>query len=488
MSEESVLDSPNATVSLEPEFGTVTPQTDDPAWQPPTDPLKKEGLEARASVIHREIPLSVVQTGWAINQVRSANASMVNGEFDAPAQLCDAMTGDSRVISALTSRSTLIMGRPMTFQTPRHLRDSAAAKECRDAWREHWPSTFTEAVMSDMQMWGIMMGAWAGQILWDTRGKIAGKPMWRPYITPFHMRYVYYHWTYRCYVAVTLDGQVPIKPGDGHWMMHCPYGEYRGWMRGAMRAIAPWWLSRNYALRDWARFSERHGMPIGLARVPQGADAVRIKQYRNALQQLGNESILELPTSADPKTGSYDFDWLQTDGKGSEAFKDLIEQDNTEITLAILMQNLTSEVKEGSYAAARVHGNVLQVVCEADARALSHTLYTQLLRPFAAINFGDAELAPRAVWNVKPVEDKKTLAEAFQALGNGANQLRLAGKSVSNLGRLGRRMGFPFQPGDFVNVNPTTVAAKQVTADAAIANSASKQESDSNEAPDDENA
>lgn len=464
---ESVLDSKLAHVSTEPlanEFGTVVPATDDPAWQPPTDPLTQDGLERRASVIHREIPLSVVQTGWAINQVRSANASVVNGEFDAPAQLCDAMIGDSRVLSALTSRSTVIMGRPMTFQTPRHLKDSAAAREVRDAWREHWPSTFTESVMSDMQMWGIMLGAWAGQILWDTKGQIAGKPAWRPYITPFHMRYVYYHWTYRRYIAVTLDGQVPITPGDGHWMMHCPYGEYRGWMRGAMRAIAPWWLSRNYALRDWARFSERHGMPIGLARSPQGADAVRIKQYRDALSRLGSESIIELPTSADPKIGSYDFDWLQTDGKGSEAFKDLIEQDNTEITLSILMQNLTSEVKEGSYAAARVHGNVLQVVCEADARALSHTIYTQLLRPFAALNFGDPGLAPRAVWNVKPVEDKKTLAEAMSAFGTAVNQLAQGGKKVTNLARLGRRMGLPFQPGDFADVNPTQVEAKKVAA------------------------
>jgi hypothetical protein len=424
-----------ATPSLTDVIGKAVAPTNDPAWQAPTDPLKGVDIQAKAGAVTREIPLVCVGTSWDVGATRGALGDLVIGLFDRPSQLIDSIVGDSRVQAAMASRTGGILGRPVDFITPRKLRDSDLARECRDAFVDAWPTMAAESILGELQTWAVMGGFGPAQILWDTGGDYA-----IPHMRPWHPRYTYYHWIYRCYVAVTMDGQTPIIPGDGHWINHCPHGEYRGWMRGAVRAIAPWWLARNYALRDWARYSERHGLPMIKAKTPALGDPVIINSWRQALSSLGQETVLHLPQSVAPGM-SYDIELLEAADTAHEGFGGLIGRCDMEITLALLAQNLTTEIKEGSMAAARVHADVRQSLLEADARALAQTIYQQLARPFAAMNFGDPDLAPMVVWNVKPYEDDLTAVQTFAAFASALKSLRDAGFEVGDASRLAKDFG-----------------------------------------------
>lgn len=430
-------------------FGVVIPSTVDPAWQPPRDPLTVGDPRVRAAVINREIPLVTTQTGWGVAEVRRAIENLVAGLFDWPSQLMDAILGDSRVQSAMGSRTGGLLGRPVRFKLPPKYKNDDRAKRCLDEWQRHWPTMASEPALSALQTSAVMLGFGLAQITWDTTGDV-----WLPYLGPWHSRYSYYHWIFRRFVAITQDGQVPLEPGDGHWIVHAPHGQYRGWMRGAARAIAPWWLARNYALRDWARYSERHGMPILLAETPFGADPAQIQNYRAQLAQLGQESVVQLPSSSDPNFGKYGLDFLEASDNSWEGFQRLIEQCNAEITLSLLGQNLTSEVKEGSFAAARVHADVRQAILEADARALSQTIYTQIARPFAAINFGDPEIAPRAEWDVAPYEDEAQQAKTFQSFAAAIWEMRHAGYKINNVEELARDFGLRLGLAEIEHVLP----------------------------------
>ena len=435
-------------------FGQVVPPTNDPAFQPPGDATRGD-IKARAAVIHREIPLVTVQTGWDITSVRRAIENLSGGLFDWPAQLVDGLTGDSRVQSAMASRTGGLLGKPLRFRVPKKYRNDARAQECLQLWTDHWPSMATEPALSELGKWSTFLRFGLAQLTWDTSGKF-----WLPYLQPWNARYSYYHWQFRHYIAITQDGQVAVEPGDGHWVIHAPDGLYRGWMMGAIRAIAPWWLARNYALRDWARYSERHGMPIIKAETPFGADPVQVQNYRSQLATLGQESVVQIPGSADPNYGKYDIDFLEASDASWEGFQRLIEQCNSEITLALLGQNLTSEVKEGSFAAARVHADVRQAILEADARALAQTIYTQIARPFAAINFGDPEIAPRTEWNVSPPEDKKIAAESFERFSVAVLTLRRSGYKVNNLTKLARAFGVKLSLAQIEEIAPLTTSGK----------------------------
>lgn len=420
-------------------FPAVAPSTSDPGFQPVGDPLRgdRSELVGRARTIYREVPNVVIQTGWDPNTIRGALNDLVVGLFDRPAQLLDSITNDSRVQASMRSRSGGLLGRPVRFAVPKKYRHDSDAKHCLRAWERHWPQMHAEPALLDLLETSHLLGFSYSQILWDTERSI-----WVPYLQSFNARYSYYYWPSREHVAVTLDGQVPITGGDGGWVLHTPYGSYRGWMRGALRAIAQWWLARSYALRDWARYSERHGFPILLADTPFGADPDDVVAYRLALQGLGQESVLQVPAGPDvQKYGRYDLRYLEPRDRAWQGFQALVQQCNDEITLALLGQNLTSQVKEGSFAAARVHADVRQTFLEADARALAKTFYVQVLRPFAALNYGDPDLAPTVTWDVRPQEDLEQKAKTFQALATGIQQLRTAGFALKNPEKFARRFG-----------------------------------------------
>src|SRR6185312_14216123 len=99
-----------------------------------------------------------------------------------------------------------------------------------------------------------------------------------------------------------------------------------------------------------------------------------------------------------------------------------------------------------------------QAILEADARALAKTLYVQVLRPFAAINFGDAELAPQVLWNVSPPEDHKTNSQTLFSCAEALNFMRLAGYKVRDPVALARRYGIKL--GDIEHVEPIQVQAR----------------------------
>lgn len=445
----------NREAQLYDAFGRVIPATNDPAFQPPSDPLRDiESTAARARVINREIPNVITETGWRPTDVRGAIQDLVVGLFDRPAQLQDAIAADSRVQSAMRSRSGGLLGRPIRFKVPERYKDDPDAKKCLRVWERHWPQMHAEPALLDILETANSVGHSYSQILWDTSRKY-----WRPYLLPFNGRYSYYHWVLRCHVAVTLDGQVPVTPGDAHWVLHAPYGQYRGWMRGALRAVAMWWLARNYALRDWAAYSEKHGFPTLLADTPFGADPNDIASFQSQLVTIGQNSVLQVPGSVDVnKYGKYDLRYLEPNDPNWQVFKSLIEQCNDEITLALLGQNLTSQVKEGSFAAARVHADVRQAILEADARALAKTLYVQVLRPFAALNFGNADIAPTVQWDVSPPEDLKTKAQTMMSVAQALNFLRLGGFKVKNPAKLFRQFGIKL--GDIEHVDPIQVEAR----------------------------
>ena len=410
-------------------------RTDDPAFQPPADPLAGRNLRAQAGVVRRDIPMVTIGTGWDVPQVRRALSDLNIGIFNTPAMLVDSIVGDSRVSAGLDSRCGGVLGREIDFVVPRKLRDSHEAKKCCRAFKAAWQTTGQEPVLHDIQTWNVMLGFGPAQVLWDTTKKQA-----IPHLRTWHPRYTYYHWLYRCYVAITQDNQVPILAGDGHWLLHAGHGEYRGWMRGAMRAIAPWWLTRNYALRDWSRYSERHGMPIIKAITPANGDPQMVSQFRSDLSTLGQETCVQLPAGVMPGQ-SYDVQLLEASDGAWQGFQQLIAACDREITLSLLAQNLTTEVKEGSFAAARVHADVRQALLEADARAYAMTIYMQVARPFAAMNFGDPDLAPRVLWSVAPYEDNLTAVQTLFQFAQSLYQLRNSGLEVADPESLAKSFG-----------------------------------------------
>lgn len=392
----------------------------DPAFQPPGDPLAGSIINKRPSVVYRDIPLVTIQNAWTVDATRAALLAHMQGQFELSAQLVDSIFGDDRVHATLGSRITGLFGREVRHKPAN---DSAAARECCDAWAEHWNDFASSYALPESHRYGIFMGFAPGQILWDTSGDV-----WKPYARPWHPRFTYYHWPLRRFMAISLDGQLPIEPGDGKWYLHAPYGSYRGWINGAVRAVAEPWLIRHFAIRDWARYSEVHGLPTRIGYVPAVSDPTERATFETSIANLGSDSSMLIPRGVDGQANNgYDYQLREAAAGNWEAFPGLIDRCDMSIVLALMFQNLTTEVEGGAFAATKAHMDIREQGLQADNTAWSRTLHRDFQRPFAYLNFGDPALAPVTDWDVAPLDRYASNAGKFAQVGQALSAIRTAG-------------------------------------------------------------
>lgn len=399
--------------------GAMTP----PTSRGPQDPLV--GVKARVSIAYRQIPNVVIQNYWKPPQIIDALGQHMAGMFDRSTQMWDAICGDDRIQPTVDARVDGLLGAEpiVTPSQIERVKGSRAAKEVADAWSDNLTRIQSEAATSERQRYLIGMGFALGSLQWDRT-----KTLWIPIYQPFNSRFSFWHWKLDKFIALTLDGAFAVFPGDGNWVCHAPHGEYRGWIRGAVRAVAQPWAIRNYAYRDWARFSEVHGNPWLVGKVPAAADPTARDAFRAELENVGEGAVLILPQGVDTAALGYDVEFREAaNSAGDDAFAGLIDRTDRSIILVIQGQNLTTEVDEGSLAAARVHAAVKQTKLQSDERSEALTTYTQVARPFAEVNYGDADLAPMTRRDIEPVEDYRERATLLQSVGTAMQALRNGG-------------------------------------------------------------
>lgn len=389
------------------------------AFMPPSDPTDP-GTRQRASLVYRDLPLVTIQNTWSVEQARGALYAHVAGIFDASSQLWDSILGDDRVAATLGSLTSGLFGRPVIFEPADN---SAAAKECCDAWCKAWPRLSSDAAFIEMHCYAKGLGFAPAQLVWDTTTSV-----WSPRCRPWHPRFTYYHWDLRRYIALSLDGEYPIVPGNAKWVLHAPFGPYRGWIRGAIRAVTEPWMLRHFAFRDMARFSEVHGQPTRVGKVPAVADPGERAAFEQSLSNLGSDTSMILPQGVDGQDGSgYDYGLVEAGDTAWEVFPGLIDRCDMAIVLALMFQNLTTEVTGGSFAATSAHMDIRQNGLQADDAAWAHTIYEQIARPFAYLNFDNADLAPTTHWDVAPRADIEGNAKQFASFSQAVAALRTAG-------------------------------------------------------------
>lgn len=385
--------------------------------------------------IYRDPPVTTVAS-YTIDDIKCALDSHTIGNFVQSAQLADKMTGDDRVASCLGSRVNGLLGLPFSITPKDKYLDDRAAKKIAGKTLRRWERMAPKSELAQMLEYGIMMGFALAEVIWSTV-----KGMWIPTIRVWPPQLVYYRYDIRKFVVITMDGPQEITPGDGKWILYTPHGQYRGWMRGAVRAIAQPWAYRNFMIRDWARHSEKHGKPLVVVDVPVAWDESDKNRMLTALSLMGDETTIEVP-QADPNN-KFDVRMLEAQHPAADVFEKGVMRMDTLISCALLGQNLTTEVQGGSYAAATVHGRIRQDFLEADAATLSECLRQQLLRPFCIYNFEKGQrYVPLLNWDVTPPDDKKQIADTLNSVATAVKSFSEA-RFPLDANKLGTKLGIP---------------------------------------------
>jgi len=388
---------------------------------------------------YRELPVYSLGDVETVAQARAALRELERGQFRNAAFLAEMMGRDDRVKGVTDTRLNGLLGLPHEFEPAE---DSQTAIEVAEEAEARWPKMAPRPELRRLLRWGLMLGIGVGRNIWATKD---GE--WIPRLRTYHPANVYWNWTTdRYHIVLPDEGDVELpEESNGDWVIFAPYGYYRGWMDALVRCLVHPWLVRTWARRDWARYSEVHGSPTKVAVVPATASTEAKNRFRKLLSNLGGEPLVELQQGKD---GGWDFKLVEAQSRTWEGFKDLIAHCDTCIAVATLGQNLTTEVKEGSRAAAQVHDQVRQDVQQADAHALQETVNAGLLEPWAAYRArGDLQpegddLAPALCIETEPPEDAAKTADALQKLGGFLSAAKTAGAPV-DVRALLERMSVP---------------------------------------------
>lgn len=386
---------------------------------------------------YRELPPSTFSGEALPPTIRAILTELESGSFYRAALLAERMDRDDRISGVLGTRVNALFGLERRFE-PRGdgRRSSAVAVDAERLWPEMLP----EDEFKQLIRWGLLLGIGIGENLWDT-----SRLLWKPRLKVWHPQHLAWRWDTESYWLTTRDGgQVEVKPGDPKWVIFAPYGYRRGWMQALIRPLALPWLNRNLALRDWARYSEAHGLPTRVGTIPAGSDTTGdSERFLEQLYNLGSEAVILLSKEADGK--GYDFDLVEANGGSPDTFRQLVEKADESIAVAVLGQNLTTTMKTGgSYAAANVHDRVRAEFVKADARSASSMAREYILKPWARFNFGDEELAPLPKFLTDALEDGASTAGTMKALGEAIAALDAAGIEA-DVDELARRTNLPIK-------------------------------------------
>ncbi len=396
-------------------------------------------------------------SSWTVAGVRCALDEHERGNFELSAQLAEAMERNPRIYSAINTRVKGATGLPFAIE-PNDKAPTARGKRVAEALMGAWYSIAPEKVVADLLRWAVLLGVAFAEVVWRTEGGA-----WLPSLRVVHPYWVQFNEAANGFEVHTREGLVPITPGDG-WLVF-GYASERPWMRGVVRCLSLEDTVRGLAVRDWARWSEVHGLPIRKAVVPQRATEDEKDRFFDDVSALGSETTVLAPT-AEGDGNSFDLALVEAKDTGWEGFARLIEFTASDVSIAVLGQNLSTEVTRGSLAAAKVHDRVRQDYLEDDAETLSSALHEQVLEPWARFNYGDVRLAPWPCWDASTPEDRAALATTWQTAGNAAQAWNTAlasqGKAV-DLVALAERWDVPLRDVTPAEAAPHSPPAKPQT-------------------------
>jgi phage gp29-like protein len=369
-----------------------------------------------------DLPVSAVGEFDTAGTIRSILREHEQGIFTRSARLSEAMGRDDRVRGVMSTRILGLLGKQLQFEPQGH---ASRGKTVVTDVESFWWTAFSEASLAALFRWGITLGIGVGELIWE---RTSGA--WTPTLKVWHPQFVYWDWLTRAYWVITQDGPIQITPGDGKWILFTPGETNRGWMEGLVRAIALPWLVRLWARRDWARYSEVHGLPTRKAILPKDLDEDVEAAYMADIASLGSEPVIASKIDVNTGKAHFDYELVEATANTWDGIAKLKADADIDIAVAILGQNLTTQVDGGSFAAASAHNLVRLDICEADAEMFSTCLREQALKPWAIFNYGDAELAPYPRWQVRPPDDQQKVATNAKAWAEAAEAVQRVGLRI----------------------------------------------------------
>lgn len=393
----------------------------------PQAPIREEPAQLREPLVgqFRDVPTRISSFNeWdSVQSVQQAISNLEFGIMFNASLLADSIMRDDRISAVMRTYIGGILGLPFSIEPTGGDEATARAIKVAEMVKHEWPTMVPSAQLEKWILNGEMLGLGLGELSWK---KTASK--WTPTLKVHHNQFTLWDWSDRVFKFYTMDGPVDLIPGDTHWALYMPGGYEYGWMHGLIRSIWMQWLIRQFTYRDWARYSEVHGLPIRAAIAPADVTPQEKTSFLHDVATCGSETAVLLKQSHDGD--KFDLKLVEALGRSEESFSKLLQHCEESIAIRILGQNLSTQIRGGSFAAAQVHETVRQDIKQAFAIGIQTDIKSQIIEPMVRFNVGDSELTPDIHWNTTPPADKLAEANRLDVVATAMVNFKAAGVAV----------------------------------------------------------
>lgn len=378
------------------------------AYQKPIDPNlptldSPEVKRARKAQGGQLAPLPQTKTRWYQADLERAIHEADTGFLSRAACLWRSCKSDGTFMGVLGTRTGGLVSLPKTFKGRADIRQALQTthKSVRSVFDEMCPSAELAQLAAD----GIGLGVSVGELL-----TVQGRDY--PVLVRLDPQWLVYRWQEDRWYYQSIEGLIPITPGDGRWVLHVPGGRVAPWQNGIWKAIGRAYISKEHSMMYDINWQSKLANPARVAVSPQGSSDEDHQNWFKAVMAWGVNTVFGL------KPG-YDVKLLESNGRGYESFEAGIVRAEREMIIATAGQSVTTDGGTG-FANADIHKSIRADLIKETADALAYTINTQVIPQWVVKRFGIEALEDSAVveWNVKPPKDLKAEADSSLAAAN----------------------------------------------------------------------
>lgn len=377
-------------------------------------------------------PLPVTKTRWYLADLEAAQHLADTGDLSRAAQLCRAMRRNGIIAGVLSTRANGIIALPKRFGGDEEM---VRALQGRDGDRSVFDAMCPAAECAAMAIDGVQLGVSLGELV-----PVEGRDY--PILVRLDPEFLRYRWAENRWYYNSIAGALPITPGDGQWVLHIDGGRISPWQFGLWAALGESFINISHAKMHQANWEAKLANPARVAVAPQGATDSQKQSWFAKVMAWGVNTVFGM-------TPGYDVKLLESNGQGWESFEKTIARSEREAIIAVTGSTVLVDGGSG-FANADVHKSIRADLIEATARALEHTLNTQVIPQWVIARWGEdaLEKAPTVSWDTTPPKDQKSDADATKAFGDAVAQANVAlapyGKRL-DAAELAARFGLPLQ-------------------------------------------
>jgi hypothetical protein len=361
--------------------------------------LDSEDVERIRRAMGGQLALqSYTQSRWYLSDLESAELMADGGDLSQVARLMRAARRDGRISGVLSTRTGGLVRLPKRFRGDP---DVVAALEVgHDQTKARVRSVFDEmcppSELALLAADGLLIGVGVAELV-----PVEGRDY--PVLIRLDPEFLLYRWNENRWYYRSIAGLLPITPGDGRWVLHCPGGRMSPWHHGLWKPIGRAYIRKEHAQLHKDNYEGKLANPARVATSPHGSSNEAKLEWFKQVMAWGINSVFAL-------TPGYDVKLLESNGRGWEAFDTTIAEQNTEIVITIAGQTVTVDGGAG-FQNSDIHKTIRADLIKETADGLAYTVNTQVIPPFVL------------EWDVTPPKDRNSEATSLVTVANAVTQL-----------------------------------------------------------------